>query len=312
MNFSGVSKRSLPGRLLRVPLRLIPQQAIVPVLQGKLRGAKWIVGSHTHGCWLGSYESEKQRLFAQTIPPGSKVFDLGGHVGFYTLLATRSVGPTGAVYVFEPLPRNLVYLRKHLSLNHSDNVTVMEAAVADHGGVATFVEGPDNSMGHLATAEGFQVNVVALDDLVAAGQLPAPDIMKLDIEGAEYLALVGARLVLQDFTPPYFLRRMGKRLLRHAIACWRRSTMRFDRLTACPCRRAASSWRRTDARPGSDLLERAARQCGSCALRQSQAASEAGARQFCRLSRHLLCHRRDAGSRHCHRGFDRPIVGTRG
>lgn len=70
MNFSGISDQGLVGRILRAPLRLVPSRATVPILQGRLRGKKWIVGSSTHGCWLGSYEWEKQRGFAAAVPGG--------------------------------------------------------------------------------------------------------------------------------------------------------------------------------------------------------------------------------------------------
>lgn len=107
MNISAVPHDSLVGRLLRWPLRFIPPELVVPILQGKLKGRKWVVGSSKHGCWLGSYEYHKRRLFEQLIRPGDTVFDIGAHVGFYTLLASILTGPAGRVFAFEPLPRNL-------------------------------------------------------------------------------------------------------------------------------------------------------------------------------------------------------------
>ncbi len=50
MNFSGISNQTPIGKLLRFPLKLIPTQMKMPILQGKLRGKKWIVGSSQHGC----------------------------------------------------------------------------------------------------------------------------------------------------------------------------------------------------------------------------------------------------------------------
>ena len=88
MSFSAISSNSLLGAALRYPLRWIPDDLVVPVLQGPLRGKKWIVGSSSHGCWLGGYEYEKQRRFAQAINPGGVVYDIGAHVGFYMLLAS--------------------------------------------------------------------------------------------------------------------------------------------------------------------------------------------------------------------------------
>ena len=73
----------------------------MPILTGRLRGHKWIVGLGVHSCWIGSYESEKQGVFAQVTHPGETVFDLGVNVGFYTLLAFELVGAIGHVYAFE-------------------------------------------------------------------------------------------------------------------------------------------------------------------------------------------------------------------
>jgi hypothetical protein len=67
-NFSGISNETLLGKCLRAPLRLIPRSTAIPIVQGPLRGKKWIVGSSNHGCWLGSFEHDKQRQFQKAIP----------------------------------------------------------------------------------------------------------------------------------------------------------------------------------------------------------------------------------------------------
>ena len=51
VNLSGVSNSKFVGRVLRLPLRLIPTEAEVRILQGPLRGKRWIAGSSNHGCW---------------------------------------------------------------------------------------------------------------------------------------------------------------------------------------------------------------------------------------------------------------------
>lgn len=150
MNFSGISDKSPIGKLLRLPLRLIPPGAKVPVLQGRLRGKTWIVEASIHGCWLGSFEYDKRRVMEKLVKEGSVVFDLGAHVGFYTLLASVLVGPRGQVFAFEPVSRNLFFLKEHLRLNRVANVTVMEVAVSDRSGEVAFDEGQGNSMGHIA------------------------------------------------------------------------------------------------------------------------------------------------------------------
>jgi FkbM family methyltransferase len=210
MNYSGISSQSFLGKACRFPLRFLPSGMKMKILQGRLKGKKWIVGSSTHGCWLGSYEYDKQKKFEKMVKPGSVVYDLGGHVGFYSLLASEIVGPTGKVFVFEPFPKNLNYLHRHLQINNVCNVVVMEAAVSGKSGIMNFSEGPSSSMGHLNSEGSMKVKVVTIDELYSKGELPLPDFVKIDIEGAEYLALTGAKDVLEKSHPVIFLATHGK------------------------------------------------------------------------------------------------------
>lgn len=205
VNFSAVSNSGLFGRGLRLPLKLVPSSLVIPVLQGRLRGRKWIVGSGTHGCWLGCYEYEKQKLFVQKVGIGDIIYDIGAHVGFYTMLAAECLGPSGKVLAFEPVPRNVAFLKRHISLNGYSNVTVIEAAVSDRSGTASFhMSGDDHSAGHLATSGQFYVQMVTLDELTEEG-MPIPDLIKMDIEGGELPALMGAMQLLVTKHPTIFL-----------------------------------------------------------------------------------------------------------
>ena len=112
INISKINNATVAGKLIRLPLKLIPAKSIVPILQGELKGYKWIKGSSINGCWLGSYEFEKQVLFGNVIKRGMVVYDIGANVGFYTLLASKLAGDTGRVYSFEPFPGNIEYLKK--------------------------------------------------------------------------------------------------------------------------------------------------------------------------------------------------------
>lgn len=84
INLSRISNRSLLGRFLRFPLRFIPQESVVRIRRGPAQGMKWIVGSSNHGCWLGTYELEKQLALQRAVRQGMVVYDIGAQAGFYT------------------------------------------------------------------------------------------------------------------------------------------------------------------------------------------------------------------------------------
>jgi FkbM family methyltransferase len=208
-NLSGISNETLIGRLLRLPLRLIPRTMVLPILQGALRGKKWTAGSGSHGCWLGSYEYDKQRALQRELKVGQVVYDIGANVGFYSLLASVLVGEAGHVYSFEPSPDNLRELRRHLELNHIENCTVVAAAVSSTNGEGAFDPSCDRCTGHLAATGAFQVRTLALDEVIQNDGMRPPELMKIDIEGAEYECLKGATKIIQKFNPVIFLATHG-------------------------------------------------------------------------------------------------------
>lgn len=211
-----MTQESLFLKLAKAPLRLVPPTTVTRVLRGRLRGARWVTGSSFHAYWLGTFETRKRLLFERTIEPGQVVFDIGANVGYYTLLASSLVREQGKVYAFEPLPENLSYLRQHLVLNHIHNVEVIDAAVADMPGTASFDPSPNRSMGHITAHGALRVPVVSLDDLIANEHLPHPDCLKIDVEGAEVRVLQGALGILRRH-PKIFLATHGNTLHNECI-----------------------------------------------------------------------------------------------
>lgn len=209
VNFSGISRGSIFGRLVRAPLRLIPSGMKMPIIQGPLKGKRWIAGSHNHGCWLGSYEFDKQQLFIESIAAGNVVFDVGANVGYYTLLASQLVGPSGRVYSFEPLPRNLKYLREHIRINKLGNVDVLDEAVSDREGTVKFDDQAGSATGSISDRGQLTVKTVSLDDLVRTSVARRPQFIKIDVEGGEALVLRGAEKLLRESHPVIFLATHG-------------------------------------------------------------------------------------------------------
>jgi len=201
------SSQTLLGRILRTPLAFIPRDAELPILRGPLRGKKWIAGAATHGYWAGTYETALLKTFAGAIYPGNAIYDVGANVGIYSLLASIRTGPAGSVYSFEPVERNLTYLRRHMALNRVENCTLVQAAVSDSDGTQRFAAAAwDHSMGHLSAEGEIEVRCVTLDSCIygETGFRP-PDVIKIDVEGAEREVLRGASRAIAEFHPAVFV-----------------------------------------------------------------------------------------------------------
>lgn len=183
-------------RVGRIPLNLIPDDMAVRVLRGPHRGLRWYPSSGVHSFWIGGYEPPVLRAFVEHVGPGSVVADVGANVGYYTLIASRLVGPTGKVVAFEPLPRNLLYLRSHISVNGLNNVHVVEGAVSDQSGELSFNARTNPAMGFLSETGNFRVATMALDAVWRQLALPPPNLIKIDVEGGEAAVLRGAQSLL--------------------------------------------------------------------------------------------------------------------
>ena len=184
------------GRAIRLPLRIIPGSTVVRILSGPNKGLRWTVGSANHGCWIGWYERREVSLFLGQAAPGTTVWDIGAHAGYFTLASSRAVGPNGQVVAFEPLPRNFSWLTRNVGANALSNVTVVNAAVCDrHGGTASFDHAHSTYSGRLADTGSTRVATVSIDGQIAAG-FPPPALLKVDVEGAEGDVITGAANLL--------------------------------------------------------------------------------------------------------------------
>lgn len=140
----------------------------------------------------GDYEPEFAAFLAAHVEAGGVFWDVGAHFGYYTLLAARAVGPGGTVHSFEPGSENRRYLTAHVRWNALDQVTIHDCALAGEEGEAAFGGGRGPGAHRLGQGEE-RVAVRTLDGLVESGVAPAPDWIKIDVQGAEAGVLEGAR-----------------------------------------------------------------------------------------------------------------------
>jgi len=173
-------------------LRKLPAGARFPILSGPNRGLQWTISAGLHRCWLGAYELEMTHHIVSLAKPGMTVFDVGAHAGYFTMMLSRIVGKSGRVFAFEANPENVAILRKHIRINQLRNINIIEAAVADRNGEVRFSGSGCLGYEGQISDSGRRIPAVKLDDF------PTPDLLKMDIEGAEILAFAGATRILSE------------------------------------------------------------------------------------------------------------------
>lgn len=168
--------------------------------------------------WLGTYEPELQAAIQKEVKPGMVVYDVGANVGYVSLLLARAVRPQGQVFAFEALPANLARLRRNLELNPQAAVRPIGMAVVDAARQVEFMTHASGAMGKATGSAGrkeeaygatIQVQGISLDTFIYAQLNPVPNIIKIDIEGGEVLALPGMRRLLREGRPLIFLELHG-------------------------------------------------------------------------------------------------------
>ncbi|CAN5142586.1 hypothetical protein BH09GEM1_BH09GEM1_19870 [soil metagenome] len=129
------------------------------------------------------------------LRPGARVFDAGAHQGVVAAMLAQVIGPSGHVVAVEASAHNCRAATKNRELNDLTQMEIVHAAVADRPGTLVFNEGLNGQLDDGSGAGGrLTVEAVTLDGL--AERFGPPDVVFLDIEGAECLALSGASRVL--------------------------------------------------------------------------------------------------------------------
>ena len=169
----------------------------------------WIPNDWEAGVFRDA-EKAPIELLETLIEPGSAVYDVGANVGVYAARMARLAGPEGRLVCVEANPICVQYLRTNILLARLDNVDILPVALLHKTGETRFAVNYGNSnlglseeSGHYGAKVGHQVIVpcFTFDQLLADYDLPPPDVVKLDVEGAEHLVVLGMRRTLKRWRP---------------------------------------------------------------------------------------------------------------
>ncbi len=221
-----LARVSVLGALLhKIAVRLVPPGTSVwaKIERGGAAGL-WIqIDARSEADFRGgNREPAVQEGLKQWLAPDGVFYDIGANAGFFSLLASRLVGPSGKIYAFEAEPDAAERLRGAAKRNNLPQITIVEAAVWSKAGTVVFDQGfgsPDRMVGHVVEYSPqrdhvlLSVAAIALDGFVLTA--PAPDVVKCDVEGAEVevfrVALANAHVrVLTDDTLRLALRERNR------------------------------------------------------------------------------------------------------
>lgn len=164
------------------------------------------------GILTGTYEARFASLVAAAVRSGAVCYDIGGWHGFFAgVFAARGAR---SVHIFEPLPENIRLIRRMIGLNPGLPLTLHEIAVGDCESRGKLKVMPASSMAKLSVSRFQQeatdsmsivVSIRSLDAMITAGEIPPPNVVKIDVEGAELMVLRGAKALLEVHRPELFI-----------------------------------------------------------------------------------------------------------
>lgn len=155
---------------------------------------------HTH-------EPHATKLFRNQLKEGMYEVDIGSNIGYYALLAGTLVGPSGKVLAIEPEPNNFKLLKMNVRNNNIENVETIQCAIGSKDGVSEFYLTEASNTNSLITpstdriVSSIQVCTRKLDTVIKDYGLPQIDLVRMDIEGGEIIAIKGMRYILKHYKP---------------------------------------------------------------------------------------------------------------
>src|SRR6266436_5143321 len=156
----------------------------------------------------GDYEGPVERILLVNFRPGTVFYDVGAHIGVFSLIAARNLGSHGSVFVFEPDPSNVLRIKEHASRNQLDAIQIIPKAVCSTVGRLRFQRASfQSSMNRGVLVEDasaakestIEVESITLDAVAREHDLPS--LIKIDVEGSEAAVLHGSEEIFRSAKP---------------------------------------------------------------------------------------------------------------
>jgi FkbM family methyltransferase len=160
---------------------------------------------------FAAYEADDAEVFWSLCEPEQTILDVGANIGWYALHVAERL-PTATVHAFEPVPSTFTYLKRNCDANDLSNVVLHNFGLADRDGPATFFVYPEGPGGASLADTSGRATVTKIEGSVR--RLDAlglkPDVIKIDVEGAEVAVLRGGVATLRQHRPAVFIEMLRK------------------------------------------------------------------------------------------------------
>jgi len=174
----------------------------------KMNGFSFKMPARWFRYYKDGYEKETFLFIKNKIKPGNTVLDIGAHIGLYVNPFSKLVGETGKVFSFEPTDTTFKVLQQTIQLNHLNNVFPVQAAISDKKEILTFhlttIDGEGSNANSIIQRDenpnSIKVQAFSIDTFRAENNLKI-DFLKIDVEGAEALALKGGKETFRQDQP---------------------------------------------------------------------------------------------------------------
>lgn len=172
----------------------------------KMRGdAADIIGQYIY--YFGVWEPDITAWVSCRLVPGDVFLDVGANIGYYSLLASRLVGPGGSVVAVEASPATFQAFSDNLAINSVTNVRALNLAASDRPGRLKLYRGEEHNSGRATLVEGHgleleaEVPAAPLNSILSAEEVRRLRLAKIDVEGAEAQVVAGMSALIEQGRP---------------------------------------------------------------------------------------------------------------
>jgi len=156
----------------------------------------------------GDYEAPVEQVLLPNLRPGTVFYDVGAHIGVFSLIAARNLGVQGSVFAFEPDPSNVRRIKEHVARNRLDAIRIIPKAVSSTDGRLRFQRASFHSsmnrgvlVEDASIAEGATIEVESITLDAVAREHALPSLIKIDVEGSEAAVLQGSEGIFRSAKP---------------------------------------------------------------------------------------------------------------